>query len=473
MMTKQWTHLVGLLLLSVGNGAFAVEIVNGNLSDPGQSLRDFMRRSGEERPGQPNLDPKRIINESNGFLKQREPEMTAEEFALYDKIVSMLGSNPEFALRLLEGLMNEKEQPSPAFELVLGNAYYGAGQLEKAESHYRSAVKRYPSFLRAWTNLGIFYYSGGRFSDAIPCFSQAVTLGDREPATLGLLGYSLEQKGNMVSAELAYMQALATDPSNIDWKEGLLRVLVRTRQYGRAEAVVKSLIDERPREVRFRTAYANILIADNRKPDALVVLEAASGLGIAGPDELTLLGDLYAELNLLPEASALYQKVFKSSPHVGEKKLLQLAQVLVGSGKLAEAEHTLGSLDVANVSVDTRLALLQTRADLRIMQQRWPEARRDLDDVLKLAPLNGRALLSLGRTFQAENDVARATIAYEAAMQIPNTTYRASLELANIELKNRHYAKCVEYLEKALNIERSDAVADYLARIKTLVEKDS
>jgi hypothetical protein len=49
----------------------------------------------------------------------------------------------------------------------------------------------------------------------------------------------------------------------------------------------------------------------------------------------------------------------------------------------------------------------------------------------------------------------------------------ASLELANIEVKNRHYAKCVEYLQKALSIEKSDAVEDYLTRIKTLVSKDS
>ena len=30
------------------------------------------------------LDPKRIINESSGLLKEREPEMSAEEYALYE-----------------------------------------------------------------------------------------------------------------------------------------------------------------------------------------------------------------------------------------------------------------------------------------------------------------------------------------------------------------------------------------------------
>ena len=55
--------------------------------------------------------------------------------------------------------------------------------------------------------------------------------------------------------------------------------------------------------------------------------------------------------------------------------------------------------------------------------------------------------------------------------QIAGSTYRASLELVNIELKNRHYDKCVEYLQKALSIEKTDAVEDFLVRVKTLVQK--
>ena len=82
----------------------------------------------------PSADPKRIINESNGFLKEREPEMTEEEYALYQKVVTMLSSNPEFALKLLEAMITDKEPPSPAFEFIMGNAYYAAGMNDKSEA---------------------------------------------------------------------------------------------------------------------------------------------------------------------------------------------------------------------------------------------------------------------------------------------------------------------------------------------------
>jgi tetratricopeptide (TPR) repeat protein len=122
--------------------------------------------------------------------------------------------------------------------------------------------------------------------------------------------------------------------------------------------------------------------------------------------------------------------------------------------------------DAANV------ALLQTRADLYTAERKWPEARRELEQLLKVSPLDGKALVSLGRAYASDDDVPRATLAFEAAYRVASSTYIASLELANIELKNRHYAKSVEYLEKALSIERTDAVEDFLVRVRTLVVRD-
>lgn len=419
----------------------------------------------------PKLDPKRIINESSGFLKEREPEMTAEEYALYEKVVTMIATQPDFALKLLEAMMNDKEPPSPAFEFILGNAYYAAGQTDKAEANYRNAVKRYPTFLRAWNNLGVLYYTADKFTEAIPCFSESVVLGDREPTTFGLLGYCLERVGNVVAAEMAYMQALAGDPANASWMEGLLRIYIQGKQYGRAASLAKNLIKDHPQETRFWLTYANILLAENRKLEAIALLEASAGAGVAGPDELSLLADLYADQNLIPEAVATYQKLPTTSPELGERKLLRLAQALITGSTLSQAQQVLASLR-DHLSPEGRPAFLQTESDLFAAEKKWPEARKPLEELLQLAPLDGKALLSLGRVYLAEEDLPRAIFAFEAAYQIADSTYRASLELANIELKNRHYAKTVEYLQKALSIEKTDAVEDYLARVKTLVVKD-
>lgn len=433
-----------------------------------EMLRMTQAGSRAAEHNNPKLDPKRIISESAGFLKEREPEMTAEEYALYERVVTMMNTKPDFALKLLEAMINDKEPPSPAFEFILGNAYYAAGNNEKAEASYNHAVQRYPTFLRAWANLGVIYYTTGRYPQAVTCFSKCVTLGDRDPTTFGLLAYSLEQEKRVVQAEMAYLQALAGDPANTDWLEGLLRIYVEGRQYGRAEWLVKDLIKQKPRETRFWLVYANIMLSQNRKLEAIALLEATVGTGIAGPGELGLLADLYADQKMVPEAIATYQRVMAATPELGERKLLTLADLMIYSGNLPQAQKVLESLD-RKLTPAGWTGYLLSRADLQVAQGRWADARATLDGLLKTEPLNGRALLSLGKVYVAEGNLPRAQLAFEAAYQIPDSLYRACLELATIELKNRHYDKTVEYLEKALSIQKTAPVQDFLARVKPLL----
>lgn len=456
-----------LFILAAGTTVHAAE---SNLDRLVGSDVQVVREDASRRQSRaPQLDPKRIINESNAFLTEREPEMTAEEFALYEKVMTMLGTNPAFAIRLLEAMMDESEKPSPAFEFILGNAYFAAGEFEDCERRYRGAVERFPTFLRAWNNLGVLYYSTDRYALAAPCFSRAVVLGDKDPATFGLLGYCLEKEDNIVSAEMAYMQALAGAPDNREWKEGLLRIYTAGRQFGRAESLVKSLIKENPQETRFWLAYGNILLSDERRLEAIAVLEAAAGVGVAGPEETSLLGDLYAEQQLVPEALAVYEKLLATAPQTGERKLLYYAQVLIGDGKIDRAEQLVRRLEAATLSVEAQLGLLQAKADIRIAREEWTAARVELENLLKLSPLNGRGLLALGRTYAAEEDWPQATLAFEAAYRVPAATYRASLELANLELKNGRYDRTIQYLEKALSLQKTDGVEDYLGRVRSLV----
>jgi tetratricopeptide (TPR) repeat protein len=202
----------------------------------------------------------------------------------------------------------------------------------------------------------------------------------------------------------------------------------------------------------------------------MVMLEASAGAGAAGPRELNMLADLYAEQGLDPEAISAYQRLIAVAPDQGERQLLLFAQVLIANGRLKEAEGVLDGLPAALTPVG-RFDLLRARSRLFAARKQWPEAREEVEKLLKDEPLDGRALLSLGDIYLAQGDLIHAGFAFEAAGKIPETTYQASIELANIELRNRHFSKCVEYLQAALNIERTEELQDYLNRVKTLVDK--
>jgi len=114
---------------------------------------------------------------------------------------------------------------------------------------------------------------------------------------------------------------------------------------------------------------------------------------------------------------------------MGEQKLIHFAEVLTAGGQFAQAQEVLGSMNRNS----RRRAGSGTagRADLLVAKKQWrrpPGAGGTAET--GSAKREGAARpwpdLLPARTTSA------ATLAFEAACQIPESAYRADLELANI-----------------------------------------
>jgi len=423
------------------------------------------------------IDPAEIIIGSSDFLKKVEPEMTESEQAVYDKVAPILSRRPALALKLLKSMAGTTpdgaSKPTPAFEFMLGNAFYTVNDFKEAEQKYRNVVERNPAFVKAWKNLGVLYYVQNQYAEAVPCFSRAVALGDRDPMTFGLFGTSLEKTGNAVSAESAYMQALAADPANINWIEGLLRLYLADKQVDKAETLVRTLLRAHPREAKYSLTYLNLLLSSRRKLEAIALLQRMNATGLAREEDGGLLADLYAEQQMIPEALATLERLAKTQPELAGQRLLRLAQTLIAARSWNRAETVLEALAKAAQSSPARIAYLETKVELELARQHWIDAKRELQALLKEAPLSGTAWMGLGRVHLAETEETEAVAAFEHASQIPETAYRASIELANIACKNRRYAQCLSHLDHALSIQRSLAVQNFRNQIKNLVASET
>ena len=451
------------------------------LSLVGFVLLPALRAQGRDTQGRDSgghsrkLDPKRIINESKGFLKEREPDLSAEESALYERASEMQATQPELARQLLEGIVNDtkaSKSPSPAFDLLLGNIYYISGALDKAEASYVKATEHYPTFLRAWVDLGILYHGQERYQKAIPCYTKAVTLGARESTTFGALAECLEKTGDPIGAEINYIQALASDPGNVNWLDGLLRVYLAAKQYSRAEVMVRNLIHQCPGEADYWRTYANIMIATGRKLEAIALLEQTLATGVAGDKEIVELAGLYADEQLFAESLACYAKIKVSARTLGEVKTFQLVRMMIADSEWEKAQALLDEVG-AEVSGGRRREFLQTETELLMARQQWAAARTVLDELLRWDPMNGRALVSLGRAYFELGDEAHATLAFEAAEHTKDGVRQAHIELANLELKNRHFEKSVSHLETAIALEKSPELEDILTRVRILLSNDA
>lgn len=416
----------------------------------------------------PEVDVNAVINESYQFLRNREPRMTATEFSLYETIVPMVFEQPDYAMRLLETMISDDEPESAAFEFILGNLYFVQGRTVSAEARFRSALKRYPEFRRAWLNLGVLLYTMERYSEAIPCFTEVISLGDQDARTFSLLAYSLQRSGNPLVAEMAYMRALTSEPGNTQLIEGLLKLYLESGETSRAEAMLKQLIKLNPGDGRNYLLYANTLYDGGRLLEAIVMLEVAAGLDRLETDGVLFLANLYAKMGFHREAVTTYGQVIERDRELGVTRSMIYAQALIAEDRLEEAGELLSGLE-AMVDDETRVLHLHTRAEWLYARADLAGSRRLLEDLVRLDPMNGNALVRLGQVLEIEGDLARAELIMERAYQVPETRRRASLELANIAVRNRRYEKSVAYIEEAIHLESSSELREHLERLKSLV----
>jgi len=417
--------------------------------------------------GDPNIDPYRIINDSMNFRKEREPDMTAAEFALYERMSTMVETNPEFALRLLETMLDDQEEDSAAFDLALGNLYFAEERVDEALARYRDAVEKYPEFLRGWNNIGMIHYQRQEWPEAATAFAKAVNLGDRDAQTFGLLAFSMRQTGNTLGAEMAFMQAMTANPEDPNWLGGLLELYFANGRYAQSESLVRELVRIEPDNPRHWMLYASLLVSLERPLEAATQLEIARQIGVADRESLGLLGDLYVNLGLVPEAIAAYESIPGAADELGNARLIAYARALISEGDLGPAAQVLSALPDP-IQWEQVRAHRFANAELAYAQLDWEQAELAYQSILQQEPLNGFALLGLGSTLNAKGDAARAQFIFEQALEIEESAQRASLELANLALTNRQFDTALNHLRTADSLGSSPDIRRQIARLEAL-----
>ncbi len=421
----------------------------------------------EPLTAEPDVNPQRIINESFNFRKEREPDMTAAEFALYERLSGMVETNAAFALQLLETMLGDEDEDSAAFDLALGNLYYTESRMEEALARYESAVEKYPEFLRGWVNIAMIHYQNKDFARAATAFAKAINLGDRDAQTFGLLAFCMRQTGNTIGAEAAFMQAMTASPEDTNWIGGLLELYFVNQRYEQAEPLVRELVRIEPAKSENWMLYASLLVSLNRQLEAATHLEIARSIGVAQPNAIALLGDLYVGLGFIPEAIAVYESMPAGSSDLGTGRLITYARSLITKGNLDQARELMAKIPPSpkwEIAKPRYFAL----AELATAEENWEEAQLAFQGILQRDPLDPFALLGAGHVYVQSGDTARAEFTFDFALQVPESEHRACLEIANIALSENKLDRAVHFLNRADSLQPSSAIRNQVARINAL-----
>ena len=130
------SFLPAILLLSVAGVARAGDDVNDIWKDP-QFQKQFLG--------------------TYGMNAEVEPRVTPEEVQLLEKLLPLMSTDLDKAAKMVETQMKQKQNCSAMLDFTLGSIYFQQDKMIQALDTYRKAVGKFPSFRRAWRNLGLIY----------------------------------------------------------------------------------------------------------------------------------------------------------------------------------------------------------------------------------------------------------------------------------------------------------------------------
>jgi tetratricopeptide (TPR) repeat protein len=407
-----------------------------------------------------------------GINSEVEPRIAPEEVAILEKIQPLMSQDLPKAEATLKKQVNK--ECSAILDFTLGGIYFQQDKMADALASYQTAVQKFPGFRRAWRNLGLIYVRDGKYDDAISSFTKMIKLGGGDPYSYGLLGFAYAAKQDYQAAEAAYRNALLLQPENTEWRLGITRCVFKQQKFEDAITLLEGLIERYPDKADFWLLQAQSYLGLKQPLKAAANIEAVYHIGKATLDSLYALGDIYVNENLMDLAQGAYLRAIDMDKNQPYDRPLQSAELLGACGAFAQASQVVAHMrmvwEAQMVEADRR-KLLKLEARLSMAEGGGnPETASILEEIVKLNPLDGEALILLGQHYARQKEPDRAMFYYERAGSIEGFEANAKIRHAQVLVGLRRYADAIPLLRRAQEVKPNDDVARYLEQVESIAQ---
>lgn len=407
-----------------------------------------------------------------GINAEIEPRVTPEEVAILEKVRPLMGTDLVKAEELLKKSM--KPECSAILDFTLGGIQFQQERLQDARANYDKAVAKFPSFRRAWRNLGLINVRNGEYDAGIRSFVRMIELGGGDAYAYGLLGFAYAAKQDFQPAEAAYRNALLLQPESTEWRLGLTRCAFKQKKYEDCASLLDVLIARYPDKPDFWLLQAHTFLGMKQPLRAAENLEAVDRLGKSNVDSLFTLGDIYLAENLPDLSAGAYRRAMDADPKQSIARSLRAAEVLAARNAMPQARATAAYIHKVwgtGIEENDRRKLLKLEARLSMADGGGTQETADvLEEIVKLDPLDGEALMLLGQHYGRQNQPDRAILYYERAASLEAFEVNAKIRHAQVLVGMARYGEAIPLLRRAQELRPREDIARYLEQVERLAK---
>jgi tetratricopeptide (TPR) repeat protein len=407
-----------------------------------------------------------------GINAEIEPRVTTDEVKILEKVRPLMADDLPDAEAMLRELM--KPDCSAMLDFTLGSILFQQDRMDDALDKYQHAIGKFPSFRRAWRNIGLINARDAKYDAAILAFTRMIELGGGDGYSYGLLGFSYAAKQDFQAAEAAYRNALLLQPDNSEWRLGLTRCVFKQGKFEDAASLLDVLITRYPDKSDFWVLQAHTFLGMKQPIKAAGNFEAVDRLGQATVDNLVTLGDIYVGENLMDLAALAYVRAIDKDAAQPIARPMRSAEVLASRGAIPQAQQVAARIHAvwdAQMEEADRRKLLKLEARLSMANGGGnAETATVLEEIVKLDPLDGEALMLLGQHYSRQNEPDRALLYYERAAGIESFEVNAKIREAQVLAGMGRYSDAVPLLRRAQEVRPRDDIARYLEQVERLAK---
>jgi tetratricopeptide (TPR) repeat protein len=272
-----------------------------------------------------------------------------------------------------------------------------------------------------------------------------------------------QQHGDYEKAVRDYRELLKLRPTEVEARVNLGAALVHLGQYDAAIAEYRAAL---PLLSDKNGVLLNLGLAFYKKGDFPDAREQFEALHRAQPADVRiaiLLGDTYVRLGNYTAAQTMLSPMEAANAQNPDFEYV-LGSVLIGLGQRREGVSRMEKVAVAGQSADAYMIAGATLLQINEFEQ----ARRDLDAALRLNPNLPGIYTLAGTARDKTGDVKEAEPAFRSALKQNPDDFDANLYLGAILYKRRELDEAKIYLDKALRLQPTSAMARYeMAMLKS------
>ncbi len=370
-----------------------------------------------------------IVRNLEGLFKLAQLDLPGAEKAFRDEIAK----NPDFAPaqvnlarvlamtgrqeeaeKALKDILTKAPTSEPALSM-LASTYVQSNRMEQALNLLDNAHRTDAKDTRITSSLGDLYIRSGVPQKALDLVAAEPQASASTTAMRSLRAAAQLALGQKKDARDTYSELLKSDPSVVGARRQLVALLVESGDFESARAVLTTGIGASPTNYQL---YQDMAMIDLRSTGVEAALATADRM-MAQDRNFALLhalkGDVFMAANRVQDAINAYKDAITTNPSSALVSRLAGAEL-----RARQADDALKTLRDWLAKNPTDYAVQEQAAEIEIGLNKLPEAKADLELILKAKPHDPTALNNLAWVYQQTNDPRSTDLARQAYILQPS-----------------------------------------------------